>query len=441
MRIWGLILAGAMLAGPAAANPVLMISIDGLRARDVIDAPARGLKLPNLTGMMKTGSYAQGVRDVLPSVTYPNHTTLITGVAPALHGIADNLAFDPQQKNFEGWYWYSSDIKVPTLWDAVKAKGGLVANFGWPVSVGTASIADNVPEYWRTYQPDDVKLLKALSSPGLVDRIEKLSGTTLKATNGVTAAADEARAKFVGALITADHPAFTTVHLASLDETQHEKGPGTPEARANLESLDASVGELVAAARKTEPDLVVALVSDHGFAPVHNDVNLMTAFVAAGLAAIDPKTGKIGTWQAEPWYAGGSSIIMLAHPDDAAVQAQVAALLKKLAGDPKNGIAAVIDKAEITRQGGSTLASFWVDYAPGYEAGKKLTGPLIGPPANLGTHGYFPAHPEMRSSFLITGPGIAAGKSLGEIDMRDIAPTLARIMDVSLPRATGKPLF
>jgi hypothetical protein len=66
---------------------------------------------------------------------------------------------------------------------------------------------------------------------------------------------------------------------------------------------------------------------------------------------------------------------------------------------------------------------------------------LIGPPANLGTHGYFPAHPEMRSSFLITGPGIAAGKSLGEIDMRDIAPTLARIMDVSLPRATGKPLF
>lgn len=441
MRYRELILAGVMLASPAAANPVLMISIDGLRARDVIDAPARGLKIPHLTAMMKTGSYAEGVRDMLPSVTYPNHTTLITGVAPALHGIADNLAFDPQQKNMEGWYWYSSDIKVPTLWDAVKAKGGLVANYGWPVSVGASAIGDNIPEYWRTYQPDDVKLLRALSSPGLVARIEKLSGVTLKSTNGDTAAADEARSKFVAALIAADHPAFTTVHLASLDESQHEKGPGTPEARANLESLDTSVGELVAAARKAEPDLVVALVSDHGFAPVHNDVNLMTAFIAAGLATLDPKTGKIGAWQAEPWYAGGSSIIMLAHPDDAALHSKVAALLKKLAADPKNGIAGVMDKAEITRAGGTKLASFWVDYALGFEAGKKLTGPLIGPPANLGTHGYFPAHAEMRSSFLISGPGIAAGKSLGEIDMRDIAPTLAKIMNVSLPSATGKPLF
>jgi predicted AlkP superfamily pyrophosphatase or phosphodiesterase len=441
MRRFGLYLAGLLIAAPASAAPVLMISIDGLRARDVIDAPARGLKLPNLRAMMKDGSYAEGVRDVLPSVTYPNHTTLITGVAPALHGIADNLAFDPQQKNMEGWYWYSSDIKVPTLWDAVKAKGGLVANYGWPVSVGSSSIADNIPEYWRTYMPDDLKLLRALSSPGLVARIEKASGVSFAATNGVTAAADDARAKFMAALIAADHPAFTTVHLASLDETQHEKGPGTPEAKANLESLDKSVGELVTAARKAEPGLVVALVSDHGFAPVHNDVNLMPAFIAAGLATLDPKTGKIGSWQAEPWYAGGSSIIMLAHPDDTAVRAKVAALLKKLAADPANGIAAVIDRREIARQGGSTLASFWVDYAFGFEAGKKLTGPLVGPPANLGTHGYFPAHPEMRSSFLITGPGIAAGKSLGEIDMRDIAPTLAKIMDVSLPSATGKPLF
>jgi predicted AlkP superfamily pyrophosphatase or phosphodiesterase len=57
-----------------------------------------------------------------------------------------------------------------------------------------------------------------------------------------------------------------------------------------------------------------------------------------------------------------------------------------------------------------------------------------------GTHGYFPEHPEMRATFILSGPGIAK-KSLGEIDMRDIAPTLAKILKVSLPGADGKPLL
>jgi hypothetical protein len=47
----------------------------------------------------------------------------------------------------------------------------------------------------------------------------------------------------------------------------------------------------------------------------------------------------------------------------------------------------------------------------------------------------------MRSTFIITGPGLAAHRSLGEIDMRDIAPTLARLLGVSFPSAAGKSLF
>ncbi len=149
MRKMLLACAAAMLmAGSARAAPVLMISIDGLRPLDVIDAPKRGLEVPNLRAIMANGTYARGVRNMLPTVTYPNHTTLITGVAPALHGISNNVAFDPFQKNMEGWYWYSSDIKVPTLWDAVHANHQVVASLSWPVSVGSPSIDYNVPEYW-----------------------------------------------------------------------------------------------------------------------------------------------------------------------------------------------------------------------------------------------------------------------------------------------------
>jgi predicted AlkP superfamily pyrophosphatase or phosphodiesterase len=427
------------LTVPAGAHPVLMISIDGLRSKDVTDAPARGLTLPHMRGLMMDGSWADGVRDVLPSVTYPNHTTLVTGVAPALHGIAGNLTFDPLGKNMEGWYWYAEDVKVPTLFDVVHARGGVTLGFSWPATAGSMSITDNIPEYWRAYTSEDVKAVRVVSTPGLAERINKISGTTFAATLGVTVSADAARAKAAAAIIAADHPQFSAVHLSSLDETEHENGPSTPQAKANLEALDGIVGSLIAAVRKAEPDVVVALVSDHGFASISHDVNLITAFVDAGLVILDK--GKVKSWQAMPWYQAGSDIIVLKDRNDAAVKEKVAALLKKFAADPKNGIAGVIDRAEIAKRGGAKEADFWVNFAPGYKGGKSLTGPLITPSGDKGTHGYFPDWPEMRSTFVIAGPGVPAGKALGEIDMRDIAPTAAKIMDVKLPTAAGKPLF
>ncbi|MDB5733891.1 MAG: nucleotide pyrophosphatase, partial [Alphaproteobacteria bacterium] len=178
MRATILAFLALVLPGAAAAHPVLMISIDGLRSRDVTESVARGLNLPTFRKLMADGAWADGVKDMLPSVTYPNHTTLVTGVAPALHGIAGNLTFDPLQKNMEGWYWYASDVKVPTLFDAVHDAGKVSMASGWPVTVGNRSITDNIPEYWRAYTAEDTKLLRALSTPGLPERIEKLSGVT-----------------------------------------------------------------------------------------------------------------------------------------------------------------------------------------------------------------------------------------------------------------------
>jgi len=89
-----------------AAPPLLVvISIDGLRPDYVTQADAHGAKLPNLRRFMKLGAYADGVQGVVPTVTYPSHTTLMTGVWPLKHGIYANTTFDPLQKNFQGWYW------------------------------------------------------------------------------------------------------------------------------------------------------------------------------------------------------------------------------------------------------------------------------------------------------------------------------------------------
>jgi len=433
-------LAALLWCAAAEASPVLMISLDGLRPADVLEAKKRGLKLPNLAAFVKQGAYATGVRNALPTLTYPNHTTLITGVWPAQHGIANNATFDPSGKNLDGWYWYSSDIRVPTLWDAVHGRHGIVASIGWPVSVGSLSIDYNVPEYWRAQTSDDLKLLRALSTPGLVARLEHDSGLPLAALFGEDPQNDVGRTRYAEKLFDISFPELMTVHLVSLDHYQHNFGPGSPEARTALEQLDADVGELVADARRVEPDVTVVVVSDHGFAPVSYDVNLGKAFVEAGLVTYEPEKKKVVAWDAIPWAAGGSAAIVLAHPDDPALRDKVAALLNRLAADPASGIARVIDKAGIEARGGTHEASFWVDFKIGYCAGRSYTGPLVTPSRLKGTHGYLPDDKEMRATFMIEGPTIKP-KNLGDIDMRDIAPTLAKILGVALPSATGKPLF
>jgi predicted AlkP superfamily pyrophosphatase or phosphodiesterase len=442
MRLAALFALVLTLAAPALAqaSPVLMISIDGLRPLDVIEADQRGIKVPNLRKLMAEGAYAQGVRNSLPTVTYPNHTTLITGVWPAKHGVAQNATFDPQGKNQGGWYWYTEDIKVPTLWDVAHSAGLSTASVDWPVSVGARSVDWNIPEYWRARNAEDLKLLRALSTPGLIGDLEHGSGLKLANIFAEDAASDDARAAFAAALIRLHRPQLFTLHLVSLDHAEHVYGPGTPEAKADLERIDAAVGKLVADARVSEPDLTVAIVSDHGFAPLEHEVNLLAAFADAGLLTLTPKTHKVTTWQAMPW-GGASTAVVLADPKDEAVKARVKALLDKLAADPNLGINRVIDADEIARMGGTGRASFWIDFKLGYEAGYNAQASAVYASSQKGTHGWFPDHPEMRATFIITGPGAAKHGALGEIDQRDIAPTIAHVLGLAMPSADGKSLF
>lgn len=424
----------AVQAKEAAPAPVLLISIDGLRPGDVLEAEKRGLKIPNLRRFLAEGAYATGVNGNLPTVTYPSHTTLITGVAPARHGVVSNTTFDPKQVNYGGWFWYADDITAPTLWDAAKKAGRTTANVHWPVSVGVKTLDWNLPQIWRSGHADDRKLLKSLSTDGLYTALEHDCGAYADGIDeGI--AGDETRAKFAARLIETKKPQFLTVYLAALDHEEHLFGPGSPQANAVLERLDAAVGTLIAAERSAHADAVVALVSDHGFVATDTEINLFRPFIDAGLITLGTD-GKVSGWEAMPWPSGGSIAIALARPDDAALVAKVAALLNRLAATPEARIAKVIDRNEVARLGGNPQAAFYVDLKVGALAGNfAADAPLAKASRYKGMHGYFPAMPEMRSTFLIMGKDIDKGRNLGEIDMRAIAPTLAAIMGTSLPAA------
>ncbi|PJG45978.1 alkaline phosphatase family protein [Sphingobium sp. LB126] len=436
-----LMFALAALPGAASANPVLLISIDGLRPGDVMEAEQRGLAIPHLRRFVKEGAHASGVTGVLPTLTYPSHVTLMTGVAPAKHGIVANNSFDPMQINQGGWTWYARDIQVPTLWEAATKAGLSTGNVHWPVSVAAKGVTWNLPQIWRTGHGDDAKLLDALATPGLKAELEQAVGIPYAMGIDESLPGDENRGRFAAALIAAHKPDFLTVYLTALDHEQHGKGPGTPEAKAVLERIDAIVGDLVAAESKAHPDAVIAVVSDHGFEAARTGINVFRPFIDAGLITLNPD-GKVASWRAMPWISGGSAAIMLADPADQALVGQVRALLDRLAADPANGIAAIADRGRIAAMGGNPQAAFYVDLKPGFvtDIFRGAAAPIVAPAPVKGMHGYFPGPAALQSTFLIRGGGVAAGRDLGQIDMRSIAPTLAAIMGAKLPDAERPPI-
>jgi predicted AlkP superfamily pyrophosphatase or phosphodiesterase len=418
---------------------LVMISVDGLRPDYITEADAHGAKVPNLRRFLSEGTYAEGVAGVLPTVTYPSHTTLVTGVWPAKHGIFANTTFDPLQQNNQGWYWYAEDIRVPTLWDAAAAAGRTTASIQWPVTVG-ARITWNIPEYWRASTPDDRKLLRAVSTRGL---LEEAKGELGEYRGGIdtSAEADQSRGRFAEWILEKKHPGLLTLHLSALDHVEHETGPFSPESIAVLEIIDATIGRIRDTAERLVPGRAyLAVVSDHGFVRTDAQLNLFPVFRDANLITLNDK-GKITDWKAMPWVTGGSAAIMLKDPNDAATLTQVRELLAHVASDPANGIDRILEAAELHQRGGYPPASFFVGLKAGWRTGAAADGPVLSKTKVAGTHGGLPDLVDLRAAFFIVGPGVPRGRLLGVIDMRDVAPTLAHEAGLALPSADGKALL
>src|SRR5581483_11139183 len=181
---------------------------------------------------------------------------------------------------------------------------------------------------------------------------------------------DVARTRYAAYILREKKPRLMTVHLISLDHMQHAQGPFSPEAKAILEQLDDRVAELEAAAKQAQPDIMICIVSDHGFARTDHSLNLMAALVEEGLITMKPggTARQVADWKAYAKVDGGSAAILLKDPKDEATRAKVEKLLQRLASDPANGIARVLGPAEIAQFGGRSDAAFWVDMQTNYSA-------------------------------------------------------------------------
>ena len=282
-RFWlaAAILSAALIA-PLAVKAddqirIVLISIDGLMPSSYVKSgPA---KIPTMRGMVRDGAYAEGVVGVLPSVTYPSHTSLITGVPPAVHGILDNRFVDPENRSDGAWYWYAEDIRVPTLAGAAKSRNLSTAAISWPVTVGM-DVDFLVPEFWRSDHLSDLSMLRALSTPHLLDAVENDRKQPFGWRQN-----DRERTDIAKFILRTYKPHLMLLHIIELDGAQHRYGPGSAEALTTLERIDGYVQEIrqTLVEAGTADRTYVVIASDHGFLPTERQLQPNAAFKEAGL--------------------------------------------------------------------------------------------------------------------------------------------------------------
>jgi predicted AlkP superfamily pyrophosphatase or phosphodiesterase len=411
---------------------VVMISIDGLQPRLLTESTP--LKLPTLRRLMEQGAWAR-VTGVLPTVTYPSHTTLITGVLPAVHGVVDNRIFDPENLSNQAWFWYSSGIKVPTLPGAVRARGLSTAGVSWPVTVGWA-LDYNVPEILRSRHRENLDLMAALSSPPRI--LESYGFSTGKPLAWPPTDAD--RAGLAAWMMRTFHPNLLLLHIFDTDSDAHTFGPDAPEALAAVERADLEVARVLDAVNQAgltdQTDVVI--VSDHGFLPVQRQLQPNYVFKRAGLLTMNER-GQVTEWEASFHSSGGSGFVYLKRPDDRALVTRVGGLLEQIAADPNNGVEKVWSQSELRQAGAHPDASFGLTMKPGFYTGWAHDALLVNT-TSKGGHGFDPARPEMKATLIMAGPDVPKAGDLGLVPMTRIAPTVAQWFDVQLSPQADRPL-
>ena len=116
-----------------ALHKLVVISLDSMGFRDLDELREF---VPHLDQLIKRGTWVKRVKGIFPTLTYPSHTSIITGQYPAIHGIVNNTKIQPQRESPD-WYWYRKDIKAMPLYDVAREAGLTTAAFLWPVTAGS----------------------------------------------------------------------------------------------------------------------------------------------------------------------------------------------------------------------------------------------------------------------------------------------------------------
>jgi len=431
-----LLLTAVPLAAQPRADHVVLVSVDGFRPDFYL--PGSSWPAPNIQQMARDGAHAEGVRGVFPTVTYPSHTTIVTGALPARHGIYYNRPFEPEGQTGE-WYWFESSIQVDTLWDAVRAADKQTAAISWPVTVG-APIDRFVPEtYSLDPNSDRLAPMREGTTAGLWQELEREATGRLNLRNYGAAyiTRDDTTGAMAAYVLETHRPALLALHLITTDSAQHAHGRESDRARRAVGAADRAIGAVRdAAARAGILDRTAFVITgDHGFVDLHTQIMPNVWLAEAGLHGTEPDRGE---WRATFHPSGGATFLHLRDAADEEALKAVRAILADLP-QPTGRLFRIVERDELDEIGASPGVPFALTGALGVSFGSDATGDAIRP-TDGGAHGFFPTDfPEILTGFVGWGAGFEAGRTVHRMGLTDIADLIAMLLDVDFESPDGAP--
>ncbi len=444
------LLSAAVRAIAAPAEHVILVSIDGW-AHHYFEDPR--CHMPTVKKLAAEGVRAKRMQCSFPTVTWTNHTTLVTGVNPGKHGVLSNDYWDRVQwKKIplipDPIFNKEEIVKTPTIYDVVKQAGMTTAGVIWPASRGAKTLDWTVPDVFEQ------ELFEKYGTPQLIAEAREL-GIPIekqmewcKAGNPGKAQRDYMYSQLAQHIIRTKKPNFLALHLVSLDSFEHAHGRQVPEAYWAANDSDNRVADLIRATEEAgiRDKTTFVITTDHGFINFTKLINPNIVLKQEGLTktvlgkTLD-KSSKVFA-MAE----GGACFVYVF--DQANRDSILADITPKLAAI--EGVETVVERKDFAKAVGHLLPEedprepdLFLSAKDGYNFTDSLADSTVITKVDVqkGSHGYLQTHPDMGGCFVISGAGVkSSGGVIEKIDNRDVAPTMAKLLGVTIPGVEGRVL-
>lgn len=414
---------------------IIVISIDALNALDF-----NYIKdLTTFKSFISEGSYVRNMYSIYPSLTYPCHTSIITGTYPNKHGIVSNKKCQPERYKKPEWYWYEKSIKVPTIFDYAKKQGYTCASILWPVMAG-APITYNMPELWPIEPGCFISNYIKNSSRNLI--IPALKNVKLSCSAQPTL--DNIADDISNYLILKKQPNLLFIHFTQLDYTMHRLGTSATKIQCILNTMDSRIEGLINSTKKAniydQTDFII--LGDHGMNNYKYYI-CMNSFFKENKLIITNDRNRIISWKAFCNACGGSAQICIKPEGDKQLYKKVYTQLLELQSNSESGIKKVYTSEETNRLFHlDNSFQFVLEAKDGYVFNNHICNQLIIPRTKLSRphiadHGFLPTHPNMRTLLFAKGNNIN-NAYIPRATLVDVAPTIAKIMNIPMKNIDGK---
>ncbi len=427
-----LFLLSSVLAEAGSPNHVVLITIDGFGAYEFADPRA---PVPNLRRLAAEGVVAEGMKVSTPSITWPNHTSLVTGVRPEKHGVLFNgvlvrpggekpVYVDPARDR-------SELVHGATVYDFLHERGYTTSGINWPCTRNVTTLDDNFPDVPENIRFSTPKIISELTESHV---LKEGSDAALLITG--SSERDDIWTAATCNSIQRLKPNFLFLHLLIVDGVQHKNGPLSAESFAALEHADKNVGEVIDCLKKTGiyDQTTVFITADHGFCEVRKTIHASAILQKAGY--LELKGSTVASARVQAVSEGGTAFIYYNATNITKADE------KKIIGlfDDVEGIERIVKPSDYKKYGmplpkdNQASPNLILAAKDGYGFSGRSDGEFVEPLKHpTGSHGYINTNPKMNAVFIAVGRSIKQGKRVGVFENINVAPTVAWLLGEKYP--------